>query len=109
MNDTFFKNFPSLNSNSKENRKHRQIARDYKEYLKTCKSISESSSKGEEKKFQLPSSIFLVDERNQRENERRLESKKSYQKILQEQINEARHKKEIEKLKEEQDKFLAER
>lgn len=111
MNDTFFKNFPSLNSNSKENRKYRQINRDYKEYLKSCKNNQENSNykTNEEKNAQLSCSIFLVDERNQRENERRLESKRNYQKILQEQINEARQRKEIQKLKEEQEKYLAER
>lgn len=108
MNDTFFKNFPSLNSNSKENRKHRQINREFNEYLKS-NHINRESSKPPKAPQYVESGIFMVDEKNQKENERRLESKRHYQKCLQDQINETRQRKELQRLNEEQEKFLAER
>lgn len=110
MNSEFFKNFPSLNSNSKENRRHRQIDREFKEYLKTNKIIHDNSKPPKVKNENYSPSIFdFVEEKNREVNERRLESKRVYQKILQDQINEARQRKEMQKLKEEQEKFLAER
>lgn len=107
MNENFFKNFPSLNSNSKENRIHRKINLEFQNYLKTNKITRDTSKVKNSPNEQI--SIFMVEEKNREENQRKLENKRNYQKILQDQINEARQKKELQKLKEEQEKFLAER
>lgn len=112
MND-FYKNFPSLNINSKENRKHQQINREFNEYLRSNKTNRESSKPTKATKherIETSGGIFIdVEAKNQKENERRLESKRDYQKCLQDQINESRQRKELQKLQEEQEKFLAER
>lgn len=125
LNDEFYSHFPSLNSNSKENLRHKRISNEYTNYLKSLKKDSQRPSKQQQQKARerenasasissdtshpTMDEIFSGEERNRVEFEQKEEKRKIYQQSLEEQIEEQKIKRMLEKEKKKQHELMLER
>lgn len=125
ISEDFYLKFPSLNVNSKENIRNRRITQDcvnfltQKEKSPSPKKISRNNYKQRRSQIsdnvitrQPPQSplevIFSVEERNQHDNQLKLEQQKIYQRVLEKQIKEQQMKKQKEKLKRQEEERIFE-
>jgi hypothetical protein len=127
INDEFYSNFPSLNSNSKENQRYKRISREYENYLKNNVSPkSPLKTKTQQRRIRSrqqseessaisslsPNSrmdiIFSAEDRNRFEDEQVKNRKKLYQEILEKQIEEQRLRKQKEFDREKREEMILE-
>lgn len=125
LNDEFYSHFPSLNSNSKENLRHKRISNEYTNYLKSLKNKDSRPTKQQQQRARVRENastsvssdtsspamdeIFSSEERNRFEDEQKEEKRKIYQQMLEEQIEEQKIKRMLEKEKRKQHELMLER
>lgn len=123
--DGFYSHFPSLNSNSKENIRHKRISSEYTNYLNDLKKDSQKPTKQQQRaqsqrenastSFSSDTStptldeIFSAEERNRIEDVQKEEKRRIYQQLLEEQIEEQRLKRRLEIEKKKQHELMLER
>lgn len=121
----FYSHFPSLNSNSKENIRHKRISNEYTNYLNNLKKDSDKPTKQQQRarsqrenastSFSSDTStptmdeIFSAEERNRFEDVQKEEKRRIYQQSLEEQIEEQRMKRMLEQEKKKQHELMLER
>lgn len=125
LNDEFYSHFPSLNSNSKENIRHKRISNEYTNYLKNLKKDSQRPTKQQQRaRVQRENAstsmssdtsnptmdeIFSAEERNRFDLLQKEEKRRIYQQSLEEQIEEQRTKRMLELEKRKQHELMLER
>lgn len=125
LNDDFYSHFPSLNSNSKENLRHKRISNEYTDYLKSLKKDDSKRPSKQQQRARVRENastpvssdtsnttmdeIFTAEERNHIEDVQKEEKRRMYQKILEEQIEEQRNKRMLEQEKRKQHELMLER
>jgi hypothetical protein len=123
ISEDFYLKFPSLNVNSKENIRNRRITQDCVNFLTQTNKSPRKDTKNYYKQrrsqisdnvitHQSPQSplevIFSVEERNQYDNQMKLEQQRIYQRVLEKQIKEQQLKKQREKLKRQEEERIFE-